>query len=967
MKTIQVRLALVVAALWVVGLGARGQSQTTPAPAPAIPASMPATNAASSVTAPSGITTGTASTSAPTQQMAPIYITGSAIPTTDTEGPSPVAVVDSQTIEQRGYQTVEDVVKNLPANGSFSNPGQTSGNFAAGAAYASLRGLGPQATLVLINGRRVSDYAAAANGQYAFVDLNDIPAQIVDRVEVLTEGTSIYGADAVAGVINIITKKNLGDEDGEVDSYIGNTDSYDAFEQRYTVMGNLSSFDKNGYGVVEADYEHQDSIFATDRQISQSADLVPLGGADLRSGRTYPGYFEGETSGDFFTVPAGTGDVPLTAAGEAADTAATTTFNTFDYNPATSIVPDTTHYGVYMNYTYKFYDGNVVPNIDFSYRHNRTILTQAPGGYSFGDGDTGPTEISTGPNSLPEVINGAQGPVFQVPTTNPYNQTGEIIDIYSYRNVPLGPRIEDVNSEVFRVVPSLDLKLGDDWTLNTGFNYSYTFVDDENINFPSASGFQAALNGTTLATALNPFTANGSGLTPEVMSELTANSGNRDVSSLIAEDFRFNGKLYDLPAGPVQIAIGGEYRTQRYTTKYSDADLSGDVLSSSVQLDTAASQKDLSGYTEVAIPITSPAFNAPGFYAMDVHVAGRVDKYSQFGSTENPQVTLRWETVPGLVIRGGYSTEFRAPSLNELAAGGNQAFETVSDPVTGTAPEVLVNSPGNPKLKPETAETFEGGVAYSPDFVKGLLVTADFFHIRYSNQIQQDSAQDLIDNNSPLVTRNGAGTITSVLATYENQPGSTTIDGVDMGIQYVIGDPYNGWGQLTFALNSTLNIDYVTPSINGTTGQVQYVQNVGKDSGGVGPYSRYRQDTSITWDYQNFEFVVSNDFASGYDDTNGLNSDFNFVERSVANYTLFNLQSSYTFEKQAMAKWAPAPKSDGFDWRTILAGTRIAVGVDNVWDTQPPFTANSSDTLGYDPDYADPTGRFLYAEITKKF
>jgi outer membrane receptor protein involved in Fe transport len=90
-------------------------------------------------------------------------------------------------------------------------------------------------------------------------------------------------------------------------------------------------------------------------------------------------------------------------------------------------------------------------------------------------------------------------------------------------------------------------------------------------------------------------------------------------------------------------------------------------------------------------------------------------------------------------------------------------------------------------------------------------------------------------------------------------------------------------------------------------------------------------------------------------------------ERSVANYTLFNLQSSYTFAKEEMAKWAPAPKSDGFDWRSLVAGTRIAVGVNNVWDTQPPFTADESDTLGYDPDYADPTGRFIYAEITKKF
>jgi iron complex outermembrane receptor protein len=810
---------------------ARAQSQPSPAVTPAPPATNSNTNVVGPTPGGSPASPENATTAA-TQQMAPIYITGSAIPTTDTEGPSPVTVVDAQTIQQRGYQTVEDVVRNLPANGSFSSPGQTSGNFAAGGAYASLRGLGPQATLVLINGRRVSNYAEAANGQYAFVDLNNIPAQIVDRVEVLTEGTAIYGSDAVAGVINIITKKNLGDEDGEVDAYIGNTDSYDAFEQRYTIMGSLSSFDKNGYGLVEADYEHQDSIFAGDRQISQTANFLPLGGADLRSTRTYPGQFQDETTGAYFSVLPGTGNVPLTGTTNAMDPHVddgATVLQNYNYNTATSIIPDTTHYGTYMNYTYKFYDGAITPNIDFSYRHNRTILTQAAGGYSFFDGDTGPTLLGGGPAANPNGNYAFGEPVFIVPTTNPYNATGHVIDLLAYRAIPLGPRIEDVDSDVFRVVPSVDFKLGDDWTLNMGFNYSYTFLADRNINFPSASGLQTALDGTTIGTALNPFTSDGSGLPSAVRGELTADSGNRDVSSLIAEDFRFNGNLFDLPAGPVQMAFGGEFRTERYTQAYSPEDLSGDVLASSVQLDTAASQKDLSGYTEVAIPITSPSFNIPGFYSMDVHVAGRVDKYSQFGSTENPQVRVRWEIVPGLVARGGYSTEFRAPSLNELAAGGNQAFESVSDPVTGTAPEVLINSPGNPALKPETAETFEGGLAYTPDFVKGLLVTADYFHIRYSNQIQQADPQNLINEDSPLVVRDSAGNISSITATYENLPGSTTIDGIDMGIQYVLGDPFSAWGQLTFALNSTLQLDYLTNSTNPNTGQNQVTENVGKD------------------------------------------------------------------------------------------------------------------------------------------
>ena len=215
------------------------------------------------------------------------------------------------------------------------------------------------------------------------------------------------------------------------------------------------------------------------------------------------------------------------------------------------------------------------------------------------------------------------------------------------------------------------------------------------------------MNDTNPATAFNPFSTGPGGNTPAALNGLLVQTGNRDTTSLFGEDFRFNGPLFNMPAGPVQVAFGGEYRLERFNQSYGPEDLAGNVISSSIQLDTAASQKALSGYTEVDIPITSPSFNCPGFYSTDVLVAGRVDKYSQFGSTENPQVRLRWETIPGLVIRGGYSTAFRAPGLNELAAGGNQSFETVFDPNNNTNPEVLINSPGNPKLKPETAGSLQ--------------------------------------------------------------------------------------------------------------------------------------------------------------------------------------------------------------------------------------------------------------------
>ncbi len=295
------------------------------------------------------------------------------------------------------------------------------------------------------------------------------------------------------------------------------------------------------------------------------------------------------------------------------------------------------------------------------------------------------------------------------PATNPFNLTGHNIDILSYRFVPAGPRIESVASDNFRVVLRSTSSSATAGRSTSGSTTAYNFVDDVGANFPSDIAFQNALNGTNPPPPSIPSRRRRATRPPRWRRSLRPEES-RETSSLIGEDFRLNGKLFDLPAGPVQIAFGGEYRIERLTQDFSDNITSGDVISEATELDTAASQKSLSGYTELDIPLTSPSFNIPGFYSVDVEAAARVDKYSQFGSTENPQVHLRWEVIPGLVLRGGYSRSFRAPSLTELAAGGNQAFGFVNDP-NGGGPgvpenvEVTINTPGNANLKPETAET----------------------------------------------------------------------------------------------------------------------------------------------------------------------------------------------------------------------------------------------------------------------
>ncbi len=936
-----------------------------PAPVPATPVPTGATTGTTTATGTvntTGITTSSTGT-ASAQEMEPIIVTGSAIPTTDTEGASPVSVITSDTIQKRGYQTVQDVIRNLPQEGGENDPGTDNNGFTPGAAYISLRGLGPQATLILINGHRVANYAGLANGQFPFVDVSGIPVDIIDHIEVLTEGTALYGSDAIAGVVNIITKKSLpGDEDGEVDTFLGNTTHKDAFLQRYTMLGNLGTFDKNGFGVIEADYEHQDSQSAVDQTISSSANQTANGGYDLRSGRNYPGAFVGDTSGNLFSIAPGVDGGPISSTATDPNIVPNSFGPPYDYNLLTSTAPDQTRYGLYANYTYKFYDGNITPNIDFQYRHNRTVSQSGPSGYSLLDGDSGPTGeyISGGGSTIGGV------PVFQVPTTNPYNNTGEPIDILSYRFTALGPRINEIDSDSFRAVPSINFKLGDGWTATASMDYSYDFVNNRGLNEVSAKGLQAALDSTNPETAFNPFTSGG-GQTSNALNTIRADDYNRSSYSLIGEQFQVNGHVYDLPAGPIQTAFGGEYRFERFNQAYSPEVSSGDIISEAPQQDTAASRKILSGYTEVDFPITSPSFNIPGFYSFDVIADGRVDKYTDFGSTENPQIRLRWETIPGLVLRFSYAKSFRAPSLNELAAGGNASYVFVNNPnyvnpVTGsTEAQVQQNTPGNPGLKPETAETFSFGVAYTPQAIKGLLLTADYFKIRYKGQIQDEDPQTLVNENSPQVHTLPSGAISSIDVSYTNLDNSY-VEGFDWGVNYVLGDPNVDWGQLTFNVQATYYRKYILDDGTGAT------DDVGTDySSGLGPFSRYRQDASITWGFHNFSLTVDNDYASGYSDSVAAEPPGG-IPRNVAAWFVWNAQMSYTFDKYALEHdIAPGAPTDGFDWRKILEGTTLTVGCDNLVDEQPPFSADPNNTLGYDASYADSTGRFVYGEISKKF
>ena len=519
-----------------------------------------------------------------------VVITGSNIKRSDYEGPQAVIVYDSKKIEQSGARTVTEVLKRLPQNAAGFTEGVNTGlSFSPGASAASLRGLGVSATLVLLNGRRIAPFPLAQNGTDAFADLNSIPISAVDRIEILKEGASaVYGSDAIAGVINIILKNNY--TGAEIESYIGNTTEKDSLEVRETMLSGFAN--EKFHIMVNANYYHRNSIASRDRDFSLTADHRNKSGLDLRSVRSNPGtiFFSGSPA-----FPDGVAAVPPGGNGRtnAPGFLPENYFlpgvlpdgnfrNRFNFNKFTELIPDTERWGSMTTFGY-----NITPHLEFfgeaSYQAVKTESVIAP----------------TPPDSA--------GDGLIVPATNPFNPFGEDVQ-FLWRAVEAGPRRERTELDSYRYLGGLKLKdLPRNWSAEVAFLYTEANIVDYNTHgFLSVAKTQAALNDTNPATALNVF-GDGFGINnPATIRSLVVHPRNDGIAYNYGMDFKATGELFDLPAGPVQIAFGAEYREEALTQKFSAAP--GTIVGFGGS--GSDGNRDVrSAFYELSIPVTSSKWN----------------------------------------------------------------------------------------------------------------------------------------------------------------------------------------------------------------------------------------------------------------------------------------------------------------------------------------------------------------------
>ncbi len=635
-----------------------------------------------------------------------IEVTGSRIPRVDTEGVAPLVLFDREDIERSGATTINEFFRDMVYNSAGIVDEQFTQGFAPGASGIDLRGLGVNRTLVLLDGRRLSVYPFGQGGTQSFVDINSIPLAAIERIEVLKDGASaIYGADAVAGVVNFITRKEMDGFEGT--SQLGMADEGDGKEGHFSAVTG-KNWNKTSATLV-VDYLNREAVMAKDRDLTSSAN----GPIDDRSFLGNPGT----------GIPLSTG-LPQADANCPPDRVITNgpaTFCGYDFAPHVTLIPETERLGLVGNLEHRLTDG-------------LRLFGSAMFSYSYSERDLAPT------NNAPDL--------FFVSDTNPTNPLGEDM-VVLYRMEELGPRRDEFETKAYNFVTGIDGYVGLwDWEFALGYSRVETDIDGVN-GYAAAADVQAAVDNGTL----NLF-----GDSPAFDPDSVAYNTNREgMSKHYYADFEATGRILDLSSGPVLMAVGAEIRREEFSDKFDDLTESGAILG--VGGVSAEGDRDLqSAYAE---------FSVPAMENLEVQLAGRFDHYSDFGNTVNPKLGLRWQPLSNLLLRASVGTGFKAPALHELYSGDILSFESLVDSgnlVNG----VPTTTTGNPDLDPEESRSLNLGFVWDITPKWDLGVDGWYLKNKNAVTNDPQYILDNESEYPGLVQRDGSGNLISISSPFEN-------------------------------------------------------------------------------------------------------------------------------------------------------------------------------------------------------
>ena len=989
------------------------------------------------------------STAPSTAQLGKIEVTGTRIKRTDVETAQPVTIITAAEIKATGLQSVGDILQNISSAGASLNTQFNNGG--NGQTQISLRNLGSVRTLVLINGQRVDAGLGGA------VDLNNIPVSVVDHIEVLQDGASaIYGSDAIAGVINIITIKNfngaqanayLGMFDGHADGggWDGKTQEYD-----FTIGSNT---DRSGV-IFNAMYVNQNPIYAGNRTISAE----PVIGGGQASGSSYaatgrflvllPGDGATNNGCNFYssvnyTVCSQTQANPANNNPDLASLKPWSNASRFNYAPFNYLVTPNERTSLYVQGHYDLADNLTFNTLGmFTNRVSQQQLA--------------PTVIGTGANGAT-----ANGQFIQISAQNPYNPYG--MDIMGSsgtgstalpcftagtcaesvfvlrRGLEMGNRVynQNVDSYSFRGGFSGYFNLlGSEWDWDANYNYGNNYETDVTDGLINTANLQTALglagqapctiNGQP-APGCVPFNifggynlATGQGSITPAMAQYVGFQAH-DVTSETMRDYTTNitGTLFDLPAGPLQLAAGLEYLENNGSSQPDATTVSGNTTGNVTQ-PTSGRESTNAEYVEFNIPLVA---DVPFMKSVSLDLANRWSQFKWAGGNPNTpnagvqntaanssgRAALRWQATDSLLMRASWSEGFRIPSISEFFFGNSDNYPALTDPCVADPTGVLAGQcgantiqpngqikttvGGNAKLQPEKSISRSVGFVYSPSGLPGFDFSADYYKIDLNNAITALPAQTILNGcyyggnagYCSLITRSGGngaynqnGVISDVLDTNINVGGIKT-EGIDVNSDYKF--PSTSAGDFKASLNVTFLKQYVftTAFGDGSPGHpILSSQELAGTTGGagggvVGGFPKQRANFALNWNYGDWSAVWNVQYISAMTEdcasTVTINPASRCPERGPFPFTVAGLPNS-SGGTNALAKLNHIGATTYQDimgtYHMDSWNTDFTIGIRNLFDKQPPI-AMSSFANSFLPTYYRAPGRFFYGRVTVNF
>ncbi len=902
-----------------------------------------------------------------------ITVTGSTIERKTLTTPAPLTMLNREELTASGRATVGDILQRLPEQSNAINAQANNGG--DGSTRISIRGLGANRTLTLLNGRRV---VAGGSGANTSVDLNAIPLAMVERVEVLKDGASaVYGSDAIGGVVNIITRSDF--TGTEVALYTGGAGHGDGFTYDGSFITGYTSQDKKGNVVFSAGIQSQDPVMAGDRSFSNR----------LRSW-DYTNHVE--TTGNITTAPsgylnakagianpAGGKPVPRNICGIGVDFCASDGMGGFRpftdadlYNPQPDnyLYTPSSRYNVYSAGTYKL--APVASTFFEASYLNRTS-----------DQRLAPTPFTSAAPISKDSL---------------YNPIGSDVLDYQRRLSEFGPRQSYQNIDTFRLVggfqgsvPS-DVPVVSDWKWETSYNYGRTGSLNRSTGNLIKSRLAQSLGPSMRDASGNPICVRTAGMSSTVIPgcvpiNILGPAGSIDPSAASWLTFTgvsggFNeqqialaqghGRLMELPnRGDISMAVGTDYRVESGGTNPDPLTATGDTTGNATQ-PTSGKYHVTEGFAELSVvPVSGEKYAE----WVELNLAARAFHYSTFGNGVTWKAGGLFRTAEGISLRGTYSTAFRAPSIPDLYQGTADSFPLINDPCN-TAGGTVMLSPtaaakcmaqgvqvasgptyadkqqrtvigGNPNLQAETAKVFTAGIVLEPPRLKGLSLTADYWSIDIANAIQALPASVVLsncyvqglDSFCNQIHRNPAlaNKIDYINDTTQNVGGTMT-SGLDLAAAFDRTFPMAG--RFHQALETQYLFKY---NVDNTVQILHYRGNYD-----LGVFPKWKANFIEQWSHPS-----------------GLGAGFN-VQYIGSFEECQNRDCNHDQPSRPVNAWAKVDLFGSYTMKSRAGRTQVAVGVNNVMNTLPAVIyaglAGTSDSSTY--DYM---GRFMYMRLAQMF